>query len=225
VITDNGLYVELGASEQQKKQARKNMLDSNPATFWECEYLYKTSNLLEGFEVDVGNPDELQATEITIDLELAEKTAREFDDPGRDLIVDLILTFPDVRVVNTVTINPVIFGVNSFPEILDISAADQNGNFTSIEGWNSMKLARVITPEANEFLSTTESSALLSPNRGQYQGQGVFVFPSIETNKIKIKVLVADPVPSIYERIYVLLKNDITVTTTTTVTTKKGLFR
>ena len=225
VTAQAGKYVVIGASTSQKKTQRRNMLDSNPSSFWECEYVYKTQDLLDGFEPDIGERDEVQSTEITIDLEEAERRAKAFDDPGRDLIVDLILTFKDSKTINTVAINPIIFGANSFPEIVDISYSDAQGNFRTIEGWNSMKLARVITPEANEFLSTTESSALLSPNRGQYQGQGVFVFSSIQTSKVKVKIKVANPVPSIYERIYVLLKNDVQVTTTTTTQTKYGWLR
>lgn len=222
VISQAGKYVAVGATLTEKKNQRRNMLDSNPTSFWECEYVYKTENLLDRFEPDIGETDEVQSTEITIDLEEAERRAKAFDDPGRDLIVDIILTFKESKTINTVAINPIIFGANSFPEIIDIAYADPEGNFKTIEGWNSMKLARVITPEANEFLSSTESSALLSPNRGQYQGQGVFVFSSIDTKKVKTKIKVSNPVPSIYERIYVLLKNDVQVTTTKTTKTKYG---
>ena len=201
------------------------MFDDNPATFWECEYVYRSPNLLDDINIDVGEED-LALREVVLDLETAEATAKLFDDPGRDLILDIIITFDDPTIINTVNIDPVIFGANAFPEIINISAVhDGESDFRPIDGWNSFQLARVLTPEANEYLSSSETSALLAPSRSSYVGQGIFVFPSTTVTKVKLNIKVEDPVPSLYERIYVLLKNDVTVTTTTTTVTKKGLLR
>jgi hypothetical protein len=221
-----GAYVEIGATTEQKKENRKKMLDGNPSTFWECEYVYQVPDLLEiGLPV-TGSPDspEVQnGQEVVIDLEEAEQNARTYDEVGRDLVVDLIITLKAQATINTVKIDPVIFGTAAFPEILDIStASEENGEFVTVENWNTLRFARTLTPEANEFLTTSQLGATLAPNRGAYRGQGIFAFPQRTAKKIKIRIKMADPVPCPYERIYVLLKNDIEITTTIKTTTKKG---
>ena len=227
-LSISGAYVELGATEADKKEYRKNMLDGNPSTFWECEYLYQVPNLLEiGLPVigDPNSPEVQNGQEVTIDLEQAEKTAKQYDLVGQDLVVDLIVTLKDQTSVNTVRIDPVIFGTSAFPEILDIAtASEEDGEFVTVENWNTLRFARTLTPEANEFLTTSQLGATLAPNRGAYRGQGIFAFPERIAKKIKIRIKMADPVPCPYERIYVLLKNDVEITTTIKTTTRRGIF-
>lgn len=226
--TVSGAYIEFGATEAQKRDIRKNMLDGNPSTFWECEYLYKVPNLLDiGLPIigDPNSPEAQEGQEVVIDLERAEQIAKNYDEVGRDLVVDLIVTLQAQTSINTVRIDPVIFGTAAFPEIMDIAtASEEDGEFVTVENWNTLRFARVITPEANEFLTTSQVGATLAPNRGAYRGQGIFAFPMRVAKKVKIRIKMADPVPAPYERIYVLLKNDIEVTTTVTTTVKKGLF-
>jgi hypothetical protein len=222
-----GAYIELGASKARKEEARRNMLDGNPSTFWECEYAYSVPDpLLDISLPDTGDSEDPPDSQVvTIDLEEAERIARQYDEEGRDLVVDIIVTFSEEKTLNIATFNPVIFGTSAFPEILDIStASDTDGEFTTVEGWNSLRFARAITPEANEYLTQSQLSATLAPNRGAYRGQGIFPFPPRLARKIKFRVKMAYPVAAPYERIYVLLKNDIEITTTTKTTVKKGLF-
>lgn len=225
----SGAYLELGASENQKKQIRTNMFDRNASTFWECEYLYRVPNLLNiGLPVigDPNSPEVQQGQQVIIDLDRAEQIARGYDSAGRDLIIDLIITLKQQTNVNTVRIDPVIFGTNAFPEILDIATkTEQESDFSTVENWDTLRFARVLTPEANELLTTSQVGATLAPNRGAYRGQGIFVFPMRMAQKVKVKIRMADPVPNPYERICVLLKNDIQVTTTVKTTTRRGLFR
>lgn len=228
LMANAGAYIELGASKAKKEEVRKNMIDGNPSTFWECEYVYSVPDpLLDVSLPDSGDSEDPPESQVvTIDLEEAERIAKQYDEEGRDLIVDIIITFQEEKTLNIATFNPVIFGTNAFPEILDIStASDIDGEFSTVEGWNSLRFARAITPEANEYLTQSQLNATLAPSRGAYRGQGVFPFPPRLARKIKFRVKVANPVAAPYERIYVLLKNDIEITTTVKTTVKKGLFR
>lgn len=221
-IDESGAYVEMGASEAQKRENRKKMLDGNPSTFWECEYVYKVPGLLDLAEPVEGSSVISEGQEVVIDLEKAEQIAKNYDEPGRDLTVDIIFTLSEQTSINTVRIDPVIFGTTAFPEILDLAtASEEDGEFITVDDWNVLRFARVITPEANEFLTTSQLGSTLAPNRGAYRGQGVFAFPMRTAKKIKFRIKMANPVPSPYERIYILLKNDIVVTTTVK-TTKSG---
>ena len=223
---DPGAFVELGASPQNKEAIRRRMIDGNPVTFWECEYLYKIDNQLVDLGIPTTSSDQQDSQVVTIDLNRAEELAKAYDDIGRDLIVDIILTFSETKRINIASFNPILFGTAAFPEILDVSTASADtGEFVTIDGWNSLRFARVITPEANEFLTDSQAGLLLAPNRGSYRGQGIFPFPTRETKKIKFRIKVDNPVAAPYERIYVLLKNDIETTTTVKTTTKKGIFR
>lgn len=231
LISSNGAYLEIGASRAAKAENRKKMIDGNPSTFWECEYIYEAPDpLLEvGLpsitESTTDNPTPPDSQVVTIDLEEAEKVAKQYDQEGRDLVVDVILTFPEEQKLNIATINPLVFGSASFPEVLDIAtASESDGTFKTVDGWNSLRFARTITPEANEYIPDSQLSSILAPSRGAYRGQGIYPFPPRDAKKIKFRLKMATPVPSVYERIYVLLKNDVEITTTTKTTTKKGLF-
>jgi len=229
LISSNGAYLEVGATRAAKAATRRKMIDGNPATFWECEYVYEVPDPL----LEVGlptmpstdNPTPADGQVVTIDLEEAERVAKQYDEEGRDLMVDIILTFPEEKKLNIATFNPILFGSNAFPEILDISTATEaDGVFRTIDGWNSLRFARTITPEANEYIPDSQLSSILAPSRGSYRGQGVYPFPPRMAKKIKFRAKMANPVSSPYERIYVLLKNDVEITTTVKTTTKKGLF-
>lgn len=233
VDVQEGLLVDLGGSEDDKKQARLRMFDNDPSTFWECEFLYRLNSPLisdisddAAVETDGTAEGATKGATVTIDLKQAEQLAKEFDYPGRDLIIDLIITFPEAKFINFIAINPVVFGSDSFPEIADISTTNSNeGTFTTIPGWESLKFAKFITSEANEFLTDSQASAILSPTRASFKGQGVFPFPSTEAKKVKIRMKVDSPVAAPYERIYALMTNSVTTTSVVTTTTTKGGLR
>lgn len=51
--TDQGnlsFYAVVPASEEDKQEIRKRMMDGNPTTFWECEYVYETEPLIDPFD-------------------------------------------------------------------------------------------------------------------------------------------------------------------------------
>lgn len=234
-IKDSSFFIELGATEDQKKQARLRMIDGNASTFWECEFLFKTpspiiEDITDSVVVDGDNgvdtsKDLIKTGIVNIDLVEAERIAQQYDTINKDLLLDLIVTFNSLTNINFVAINPVLFGHQAFPDVEDIATAnDVDGVFTTVEGWDRIRMPKTITPEANEYLTTSQLGLTLSPSRSNYLGQGIFPFPVRLAKKIKIRIRVKTPVPSIYERTYVLLRKTTNVETTITTTTTKGLF-
>lgn len=241
-----GFFVEIGASDEEKQRARRRMFDRDPSSFWEAEYLFRVAKSLvpdivdslvieedgekpddpDNSEIKFDDPDSPKGASFKIDLNLAEKTAQEYDFEGRDLIIDVVVTFPNSTNVNFVALNPIVFGTAAFIAVDDIStASDNEGEFITVDGWQNIKFAKVITPEANEFLTDSQLSASLAPNRFAYTGQGIYPFPVRVAKKIKIRLRMDSPVPSPYERTYALLKRTIDIETETTTTTKRGALR
>lgn len=226
-----GEFVEYGATEEQKARARLKMLDGNPSTFWEGEYLYRVEPLLGDIlsqipDKDRGPDGDVQDTggSVTIDLNQAEKNAQQYDFEGRDLIVEIVITFPETRNINMVVLNPILFGSEAFPYVREVSTAESNDAvFKVVDGWNSLKFAKTITPEANEYLTDSQLGITLSPNRYDYAGKGVYPFPVRKAKKVKLIVAVDRPVAQPYERVYVLLNKTVTTKGTITTTTDSGL--
>lgn len=219
-----GFFTDYGASKEDKKAIRLQMIDQSPSTFWECEYLYKIKGTTVGERIrERGDPEPPEPNTV-IDLKLAEQIAKQFDFKGRDLIVDIVVTFKAPLNLNFVAINPVIFGATVFPYVEDISTADlENGQYTTVDGWNNLRFPKIITPEANEFLTDSQLGVSLAPNRYEYSGQGIYPFPVRFTDKLKIRMRVDSPVPQIYERISILLTRHIDLDLTITTTTKRGI--
>lgn len=220
------ILIDVGASAEAKNKARSVMFDKNPATFWECEYLFRTNDIaVPSTDVTDSNSDATQQV-ISVDVDQLNKIAKSLDRPSTDLVVDIIVTLPEVRTVNFISINPILFSSEAYPEIVDISYADSvEGTFSTIPGWESIKFPKYLTPEANEFLTDSQQSAILAPSKAAYKGQGVFNFPPVEAKKMKIRVKVDSPVSNIYERTYALVNTTVKVTSTiTTTTTKRSLF-
>ena len=220
------ILIDVGASTEAKSKARSVMFDKNPATFWECEYLFRTNDIVvPSTDVTDSNSDATQQI-ISVDVDQLNKIAKSLDRPNTDLVVDIIVTLPEIRTVNFVSINPILFSSEAYPEIVDISYANStDGTFSTIPGWESIKFPKYLTPEANEFLTDSQQSAILAPSKAAYKGQGVFNFPPVEAKKMKVRLKVDSPVSNIYERTYALVNTTVKVTSTvTTTTTKRSLF-
>lgn len=231
----SGLFVEYGASDSAKSEARKKMFDGSPDTFWECEYVIKLSNPLlpdvsetvvvdDPTETSANSSDMLDTAAIQIDVDEINDKALQED--VIDLIIDLVVTLPEETNVNFVNINPISFGSKAYIEVEDIATASSNSTeFTTVEGWSTIRFGKALTPEINEYLSDSQLSASLAPSRSNYIGQGVFPFPSTIANKVKIRLAMRQPVAQLYDLTYVLLKNTVDINATITTTTTKGAFR
>jgi hypothetical protein len=151
---------------------------------------------------------------------------RALQEDSIDLVIDVIVTLPEDQNVNFVAINPVVFSKNAFIEVIDISTIDSTeGEFRTVDGWEALRFAKTITPEANEYLTDSQLSASLAPNRYNYTGQGIYPFPTRVAKKIKVRLSMSQPASQPYEKTYALLKNTVEVDTTITTTTTKGRFR
>tara|TARA_R110002074_G_scaffold402324_1_gene607057 strand:+ start:127367 stop:128983 length:1617 start_codon:yes stop_codon:yes gene_type:complete len=235
-------FLEYGASEESKKQARRAMLDNNPDTFWECEYLVRLVNPLiadisesltiteeqpeQGNESgeEGSNPDAPTAAAFQIDV--ADLNTKALSEDNLDLVVEVVITLPEEQNVNFLAINPIVFSQKAFIEVEDISTINSTeGDFSTVDNWDTIRFPKTITPEANEFLTDSQLSASLSPNRYSYLGQGIYPFPLRVASKIKVRLRMAQPSSQVYERTYALLKNNVDVKTTTTTTTTRGYLR
>jgi len=224
----SGIFVEMGAPKEEKLAGRASMVDGSPVTFWECEYLFRVPDQLFDFPEAIVVDNEASATNqvggtVSVDMDEIDKIAQTYDTDTKDLVVDLIITLPSVTSINFVSLNPVIFGSNSFPEVEDIATASTtDGDFSTVDGWHNLRFAKTLTPEANEFLTDSQVAASFSPNRNNYIGQGVYPFPVREAKKLKIRLRSRKPVACPYERTFILVKRQVDITAKTTVTTTKG---
>lgn len=227
-----GIFLEYGASEEEKAKYRQRMFDGSPDTFWECEYVIKQENPLVPDVTETIIQDDSKEggdnapSEAAIQIDVNELNNKALARDSIDLVIDIIVTLPENQNINFVTLNPVVFSSQAFIEVLDISTASTTDTeFKTVDGWERLRFPKAITPEANEFLTDSQLSATLAPARYSYTGQGVYPFPVRFANKVKIRVSMSNPSSQPYEKTYVLLVNTIDVETTITTTTKKGRLR
>jgi len=216
----SGFFVVVPVSEEAKQAQRIKMFDGNPDTFWECEFVYTTEPLLDPYE-SIDKADTTNAT-ITIDLKAAEDLAKKYDFQGRDLQINIDLDFGSVTPVNFVLINPVIAGTSAFIKVVDVATAEAEQEFITVDGFADQAFDKVLTPEANKVLPGDIQAKSLAPNAFAYGGLGVFTFPVRFAQKMRLTLLIEDPVPAPYERLHLLMQEVITVTSKTK-KSKKGL--
>lgn len=164
-----------------------------------------------------------QGAQVQIDLKTAEDIAKQFDFQGRDLMVHIDYEFDTEVPLNLVTIDPVLFGTNAFVEVSDVATLNEDGEFITVDGFDTQQFDKILTPEANKALDDDAVKKTLAPSQFAYGGLGVFAFPIQFTTKLRVTLLMRDPIPNPYERQYVLLE-EVTKETTTTTTKKKSLF-
>jgi len=163
-----------------------------------------------------------QGATIEIDLATAEQIAQQYDTLGRDLMFHIDYDFGQETPVNLVTVDPVLFGTQAFTEILDVATVDENGEWETVDGFADQQFDKILTPEANKSINDNLVKKTLAPSQYAYGGVGIFQFPIRFTNKLRVTFLMRNPVPSIYERQYVLMQEVITGVTKTT--KKSSLF-
>jgi hypothetical protein len=238
------VFLEYGASAEEKALARLDMVDGNPDTFWECEYVskpedplmvdvieYSITTVEEPGEEDPAlsgyrNTEQSETSTATVDINVAELNAIALDRDDVDLTIDLITTLPFEQNVNFVSIDPVVFSQKAFIDVVDIATINESeAAFTTVDNWDQVKFPRTLTPEANEFLTDSQAGAALAPTKFAYAGQGVFPFPLRVAKKIRVTLRMEFPSAQVYEKKYALLKNDVDVVATTTTKTKKGALR
>jgi hypothetical protein len=155
-------------------------------------------------ESESNSINQLGDTAITIDAAVAEQLAKDFDFSGRDLQLHIDYEFPYEKAVNFVVIDPILFGTTAFVEVVDVATLNENQEFETVEGFDMQSFDKTLTPEANKVVSDEIVKATLAPSQYSYSGLGIFAFPVRVTTKVRVTLLMRDPVPTPYERLHVL---------------------
>ena len=226
------LVIERGASEPEKEEIRINLVDNNPATFWECEYVvtdlalqdivedgravseggtFSQKQLAEGEEV-INN---LDVTPTLNDLRTrTELTTAGSDD---DLIIEITVTLDSPGPVNWISINPNNFNETAWTDVLDISYSDDSSSaFSTIPGFANDIHDNILTDHANAEITSEEQSSILAPDRYSYKGLGVWSFEAVTARIIKIRLRQRTGVPDPYQRLAIRLHRTFRQTFTTT---------
>lgn len=161
--------------------------------------------------------------DISIDSKYIEEIAKQYDFTGRDLMVHIDFEFNKETQVNFITLNPILFGTSAFVEIINVATLNSSGEFETVDGFENQSFDKILTPEANKVVPEDVASKTLAPSQFSYSGIGVFTFPVRNTFKLRVTLLMKNPVPTPYERLHVLLQETVTETAKVK-KTKKSLF-
>lgn len=172
-----------------------------------------------------GLPEGIASSEevsLSISISAAENAAKQYDYLNRDLMIHIDYEFATPTAMNFVIIDPVLYHTSSFVEVIDVATADEGTPFETVDGFADQAFDKILTPESNKVVNDDIVAKTLAPSSYSYQGLGVFTFPVRIGNKIRVTLLMRDPVPAFYERLHVLTQETVTATSTT-VSKKKGL--
>jgi len=196
------LVIDRGASPEEKEIIRQRMVDENPDSFWESEYVLNAEEIqsyvtgLDQGQIRDTTPNELRARAVALD--------------NVDLEVQITMELSERSPVNWISMNPMNFGETSWLEVTEVSTADNSSaGFEPIEGFDQNRFANVLTNEANEELQEGTVSDVLAPSRFSFRGSGVWTFPVREAKFIRLKVKQRVPVPDPYQRMALQLNRVI----------------
>jgi len=201
------IIIDRGANLAELLGIRQRMIDGNPDSFWECEFLIDAPELDQLIEAreDQRDPaegaadDEEIFTEVTPEELRARAAAPDLD--RFDFDVEIVISLSRRQLVNFITMNPMNFKETAWLEIVDVSTADRGGVFTPIEGFSEALFDNVLTDQANAELTASEEETLLAQSKFSYRGQGVYTFAPRQVTKVRFRLKQRTPVPANYERI------------------------
>lgn len=227
-----------GASEGEKQIIRAQMVDANPSSFWECEYVKTQESLQRSVEASrlitrdpqgnliAGGPGtEAGNLGSTVTLDDLRNQARIVGiGNADDLVVEIVFTLDSIQPVNWISVNPNNFEDTAWLEVLDIaySTADAGG-FRTIPDFNNNVHDNVLTDQANAELTDDEAGSVLAPNRFAYKGIGVWNFEAVNAKAIKIKLRQRSPIPAPYQRVAIQLHRTFTQVYTETEAETPGI--
>jgi hypothetical protein len=185
-----------GADLEAKNAIRARILDGNPDTYWQAEYV-------------VGIPD-INQSELTYQQLVDALTQPGLD--SIDLEVTLVLKLKSPRIMNFIVLNPLQAGDGAWLEVTDVSMSLDGAGWQTIEGLHDHNYENTLTDEANEELTEEEVGITLAPNKYEYIGSGVWTFPAVEARYLRVTLLQRVPVPAPYD--ILALETNQTVTTT-----------
>lgn len=240
-----------GAPLEDKRKIRARMLDGNPDTFWEAEFVIDASEALKApspppatqaaakspdavhnqfkddWQAKFGGGAQSEAPadqqEASVQLSLGELIDK-ISGPAidkMDLDVVIILELKTPKIINWLNLVPHNFSDTAWLEVLDVSTSIDGATWEEVEGLHDAKFENILTEEANAEMTPEEVATTMAPSKFQYTGHGVWTFPAKEVKFIRFKLLQKTPVPAPYDVLMVELTQ--TVTSTHTATESWGL--
>jgi hypothetical protein len=219
------VVIDRGANLEELNLIRRRMVDGNPDTHYECEFVINAPELdeiakkLSGIDQAAGGSgqalgDELPQVALLSPEELRARAAKS-DIDRFDFEVEFIFELESRQTVNFITINPMNFGETAWLEVFDVStASDESDGFHLVDGFGDQTFDNILTNEANEELTDGEAKTTLAPNRYTYRGLGVYTFPPRQVQRVRIRLRQRTPIPVPYERTAVQLNRTLSSSTT-----------
>lgn len=152
------IVIDRGASEEEKRLVRQKMMDGNPDTFWECEFVIKDETLerlARGqpvndvdtvFTTRQENPDDAPAAispvlSGTANLEIEPEPLQDRATPAQlraaaadesvdrfDLEVEIVIRLPRPAEINFLTLNPYNFDETAWLEVFEVSTSEDESS-------------------------------------------------------------------------------------------------
>jgi len=219
VIKNEIIIHDRGATEGEKEQIRKRMVDGNPDTYWQCEYVLRPSAFGVTKGALNGSEPSSSTASVTTDLR-GEFTQSGGEGDARlqitpddlraaaitydnlDLEVAITVTLPDPVQVNWINMIPMNFGETAWLKITNIEIAEtRNGVFVEIPNFNNGRSQNILTEDVNSELLTNTAEYILSPSRYVYRGSGVWTFPIRRVQVLRFTMKQDVPTPALYQKI------------------------
>lgn len=198
---EDTIIIDLGATEEEKETIRNQIVDQDPETFWEGEYVIATQSPLIDPDEFLGTTGDL--IELNIDPNALRQ--RALNEDKEDLSLEVMIELESEQFINFITLNPFNFSEQAWIDVQSIEIAEADGSFIPIPGLNAGVFDNVLTDEANEYLNEQEITQTLAPNKFAYKGQGVWSFPMQRAKLIRMVLRQRSPVPNPYHKMSVLL--------------------
>jgi len=138
--------------------------------------------------------------------------------------VQITVDLGHVKPVSWINLEPINFGETAWLEVTDVALANsEEEGFKTIPNMFKHRFASTLTDEANEELQADIAAQILAPDRYSFRGKGVFNFPMIFAQYVRLKVKQKVPVPNLYQRLTVQLTRNIDTTISISESESSGL--
>lgn len=200
---ENLVVMEAGADEDGLQAMRQQMLDGNPASYWQCEWSERTG-VLEALLDEQEGLSEVEVAELM-------EAARSSEVDTLDFEIEIVVTLNQPQVLNWITLQPMMFDPGAFLEVTDVSVStgDDEG-FVAVESFADGSTPRVLTEDANLEVSSQAARQTLVSGRDAYRGVGVWPFSGREVRAVRIRLRQPTPTPSPYERYVIEATRSVT---------------
>jgi hypothetical protein len=196
--------VDEGPSAAIRLEARRTMLDGDPATFWQVEYTYDIPSVSK----DVTSGDENHPERVGALSEYLVQSSRNFD--ITDFDVRLTLTLPEVVNLNWIDLIPMLFEGIEHLEVLAAQTSVDGVDWETIPTLRSGSSGNAIARNTNDSLTPLEAKSILSPSASAFGGKGLWVFPTRSVKYVRFDLRQPVPVITPYQRAALMLSSTVT---------------